>query len=212
MGLFTKSDVTKGRKQRGQPSTGDSSSATLNKQRMLQAGLQKQHDAKMAKVKQLLKAGRRPEAKLALTDANRVQKQITQITATLNNLQAQQSAITNARLNVETVKAMKAGSEQLKVEMQAIGGIDNVDDVMADIQETNDVANELQEMVASSMLTGAEVQDDDMLNGLLDDIEAEATTAGFAEPAIAEPSAPVAEEEFPDTIDTELDGLEDEFQ
>lgn len=87
------------------------------------------------------------------------------------NLETQMLAIENANLNMETIKAMKAGSQTMK----SIHGqldVGKVDEAMDDIREQMDLANEINEAI-SQPLAGMDSYgvDDDELNAELEQLE-----------------------------------------
>lgn len=95
------------------------------------------------------------------------------------NLETQIMTIENAHINLETLQAMKAGSSAMK----SIHGeldIDKVDDVMDEVKEQMDLANEISQSISNplGMDTGIDM---DELEAELERFEQEALDAALLE-------------------------------
>lgn len=93
------------------------------------------------------------------------------------NLESQIMTIENAHINLETLKAMKAGSSAMK----SIHGeldVDKVDDVMEDIREQMDLANEISTAISNPLGIDSSI-DEDELEAELERFEQEALDAAL---------------------------------
>lgn len=85
------------------------------------------------------------------------------------NLETQLLAIENANVNMETLKAMKAGSSTMK-SMHGELNVDKVDQTMDDIREQMDLANEINAAISTPL--GMDLGlDEDELNDELEQLE-----------------------------------------
>ena len=57
----------------------------------------------------------------------------------------------NARANAEIMKTMQTAGKAMKTIHQEVGGVDKVDDIMADIEESNMIAGEISEAISRPM-------------------------------------------------------------
>jgi len=98
----------------------------------------------------------------ALKRKKRLEKQQEQIDGTLTTIEFQREALENAQSNTEILKNMGMASKALK---GALGNmdIDKVDDMMADIQESQDISNEIADAIARPMGFQDDVDEDDLL-------------------------------------------------
>merc|ERR1712212_1307328 len=98
----------------------------------------------------------------ALKRKKRLEKQQEQIDGTLTTIEFQREALENAQSNTEILKNMDYASKALK---GALGNmdIDKVDDMMADIQDSQDVSNEIADAIARPMGFQEDVDEDDLL-------------------------------------------------
>jgi len=85
------------------------------------------------------------------------------------NLETQMLAIENANVNMETLKAMKAGSSTMKT-MHGELNVDRVDATMDDIREQMDLANEINAAISTPL--GMDLgMDEDELDAELEQLE-----------------------------------------
>merc|ERR1719495_323822 len=98
----------------------------------------------------------------ALKRKKRLEKQQEQIDGTLTTIEFQREALENAQSNTEILKNMGMASKALK---GALGNmdIDKVDDMMADIQESQDISNEIADAIARPMGFQDDIDEDDLL-------------------------------------------------
>lgn len=95
------------------------------------------------------------------------------------NLESQIMTIENAHINLETLQAMKAGSAAMK----SIHGeldVNKVDDVMEDIREQMDLANEISQAISNPLGLDTSI-DEDELEAELERFEQEALDATLLE-------------------------------
>merc|ERR1712227_238609 len=98
----------------------------------------------------------------ALKRKKRLEKQQEQIDGTLTTIEFQREALENAQSNTEILKTMDYSSKALKGAMGNMD-VDKVDDMMADIQESQDVSNEIAEAIARPMGMQDDLDEDDLL-------------------------------------------------
>ena len=102
------------------------------------------------------------------------------------NLESQIMTIENAHINLETLKAMKAGSTAMK----SIHGeldVDKVDDVMEDIREQMDLANEISTAISNPLGIDSTI-DEDELEAELERFEQEALDAALLDTTSKSPT------------------------
>merc|ERR1712113_1339186 len=92
----------------------------------------------------------------------RLEKQQEQIDGTLTTIEFQREALENAQSNTEILKTMDYSSKALKGAMGNMD-IDKVDDMMADIQESQDISNEIADAIARPMGFQDDIDEDDLL-------------------------------------------------
>ena len=68
----------------------------------------------------------------------------------MTTIEFQREALENAQSNTEVLKTMELSSKALKGAMGNMD-IDKVDDMMADIQESQDISNEIADAIARPM-------------------------------------------------------------
>lgn len=163
------------KKQKPKPTITD---VVLNLQRTIDLMHKKQKflktkiDRELRNAKENLKTNKRV-AILAMKKKKMYESQLSKIDGTILNLEMQKIAIESSVMDIEILSTMKQGSETLK-EMNDWMNIDDVEDVMADIQEQMEVQNEVSTAISQPML-GSELFDSDIvelekeLQGLLDE-------------------------------------------
>jgi len=107
----------------------------------------------------------------ALKRKKRYEKNLAQIDGTLSTIELQREALENASTNTEVLKAMHTASQSLKRAHQDLD-VDKIADLMDDIQEQQDVANEISEAISNPVGFGADIDEDELLNEL-DELEQE---------------------------------------
>lgn len=107
----------------------------------------------------------------ALKRKKRLEKQLQQIDGTLSTIEFQREALENANTNTEVLKTMGYAAKALKSAHQQLD-VDDVHDMMDDISEQTELANEISEAISSSVGFGQDV-DEDELNAELEELEQE---------------------------------------
>jgi charged multivesicular body protein 4 len=120
----------------------------------------------------------RSAALQALQRRKLLEAQCERIRAARFNLELQLLAIENATLNLETMEAMRQGSQAIKALHGAVS-VDKVDETMDEIREQMDVAKEIGDAIASPLGTSAAVvsgvvMDEDELDAELEALQQEA--------------------------------------
>lgn len=113
-------------------------------------------------------------------------------------LETQVMNLESAAQNAETFKAMKSGTDAMKQVRQDVG-IDNVDDMMDDIKEEMDMANEISNAISAPVDPYAHDEDDllaelegEMMEDETAELEAQLTTPATATKPVDLPSVPDA--------------------
>lgn len=122
--------------------------------------------------------GNRSAALQALQRRKLLQSQCERIRAARFNLELQLLAIENATLNLETMEAMRQGSQAIKALHGAVS-VERVDDTMDEIREQMDVAREIGDAIASPLganagALGGIIVDEDELDAELEALQQEA--------------------------------------
>ncbi|TPX30292.1 hypothetical protein SmJEL517_g06120 [Synchytrium microbalum] len=106
---------------------------------------------------------------MALKRKKVYEEQITKIMGSRMTLETQMMSIESANVNLETMEAMRQGAAAMK---QVHGKMDikKVDQVMDDIRDQMDLANEISDAISQPVGYGMEF-DDDELNQELDELE-----------------------------------------
>lgn len=107
----------------------------------------------------------------ALKRKKRYEKQLTQIDGTLSTIEMQREALENANTNTAVLTTMKNAADALKAAHKNMN-VDDVHDMMDDIAEQNDMANEISTAISSAVGFGQDV-DEDELEKELEELEQE---------------------------------------
>lgn len=107
----------------------------------------------------------------ALKRKKRYEKQLTQIDGTLSTIEMQREALENANTNTAVLTTMKNAADALKSAHKNMN-VDDVHDMMDDIAEQNDMANEISTAISSAVGFGQDV-DDEELEKELEELEQE---------------------------------------
>lgn len=91
----------------------------------------------------------------ALKRKKRLEGQLNQIDNTLTTIEFQKESLMNARANAEMLKTMQMAGKAMQNIHKEVGGVDKVDDIMADIEESNMIAGEIGEAISRPMNIGA---------------------------------------------------------
>ncbi|XP_029357877.1 charged multivesicular body protein 4b [Echeneis naucrates] len=98
----------------------------------------------------------------ALKRKKRYEKQLAQIDGTLSTIEFQREALENANTNTEVLKNMGFAAKAMKAAHENMD-IDKVDDLMAEITEQQEVAQEISDVISRPIGFGEEYDEDDLL-------------------------------------------------
>ncbi|XP_056294045.1 charged multivesicular body protein 4b [Pseudoliparis swirei] len=98
----------------------------------------------------------------ALKRKKRYEKQLAQIDGTLSTIEFQREALENANTNTEVLKNMGYAAKAMKAAHENMD-IDKVDDLMADITEQQEVAQEISDVISRPIGFGDEFDEDDLM-------------------------------------------------
>lgn len=145
----------------------------------------------------------------ALKRKKRYEKQLTQIDGTLSTIEFQREALENANTNTEVLKNMGYAAKAMKAAHENMD-IDKVDDLMADITEQQEVAQEISDVISRPIGFG-EDYDEDELMAELEELEQEELDKNLLEiegtedlpsvPSTSLPSRPAKKKEEEDEDD-----------
>lgn len=107
----------------------------------------------------------------ALKRKKRYEKQLGQIDGTLSTIEMQREALENANTNTAVLTTMKNASDALKKAHGAMN-VDDVHDMMDDIAEQNEIANEISDAISNAVGFNQDI-DDEELEKELEDLEQE---------------------------------------
>ncbi|KAI0240854.1 Charged multivesicular body protein 4b [Lamellibrachia satsuma] len=131
----------------------------------------------------------------ALKRKKRYEKQLTQIDGTLSTIEFQREALENSSTNTEVLKVMGDAAKALKTAHKNMD-VDDVHDLMDEVAEQQEIANEISEAISSPVGFGQDADEDDLL-AELEELEQEALDEQLLEvgPAAAAelPSVPTGE-------------------
>ncbi|XP_070758732.1 charged multivesicular body protein 4b isoform X2 [Enoplosus armatus] len=98
----------------------------------------------------------------ALKRKKRYEKQLAQIDGTLSTIEFQREALENANTNTEVLKNMGFAAKAMKAAHENMD-IDKVDDLMADITEQQEVAQEISDVISRPIGFGDEFDEDELM-------------------------------------------------
>lgn len=125
----------------------------------------------------------------ALKRKNRYQKQLAQIDGTLSTIEFQREALENANTNAEVFKNMGFAAKAMKKAHEEFGNIDKVDELMADITEQQEVAQEITDAISRPAGFGDDLDEDDLL-AELEELEQEELDNTLLEVGVGDVSLP----------------------
>ncbi|CAF0822030.1 unnamed protein product [Didymodactylos carnosus] len=105
------------------------------------------------------KASNKRGALNALKRKKRYEKALLQLDGTLTTLETQREHLQNASTNMDVLKVMKNAAGALKKTNQNLD-VDTVHDLMDDLAEQNETAQEIATAISSPYMTGSEYIDD----------------------------------------------------
>ncbi|XP_041455686.1 charged multivesicular body protein 4b-like [Lytechinus variegatus] len=127
----------------------------------------------------------------ALKRKKKYEKQLAQVDGTLTTIETQRDALESAHSNAEVLKNMKYASSALKTAHKEMG-VEDVDDLMADVHEQMDIANEITDAISNPIGFGADDIDEDELNAELEELEQEDFDEKMLDVEIELPQVPSA--------------------
>jgi charged multivesicular body protein 4 len=139
----------------------------------------------------------------ALARKKRYEKQLTQIDGTLTTVEFQIDALENASTNTEVLKAMQVAAKSLKAAHNNMD-IDAVHNVMDDIHEQQEIAQEISDAISQPTGFGHDVDEDELMAELEamqeQDLENKLLDVGGSSVAALDklPAAPSAEPRQPE--------------
>uniref|UniRef100_A0A9J8BSY3 Charged multivesicular body protein 4b n=1 Tax=Cyprinus carpio carpio TaxID=630221 RepID=A0A9J8BSY3_CYPCA len=98
----------------------------------------------------------------ALKRKKRYEKQLAQIDGTLSTIEFQREALENANTNTEVLKNMGLAAKAMKTAHENMD-IDKVDDLMQDITEQQELANEISDAISKPIGFGEDYDEDELL-------------------------------------------------
>lgn len=101
----------------------------------------------------------------ALKRKKRYEQQLNQIDGTLTTLEYQREALENANTNTEVLKTMSFAAKAFKSAHLELD-VDKVQDLKDDIQEQQDLANEISNVISSPIGFGEQMDDDELMKEL----------------------------------------------
>ncbi|KAL9646998.1 hypothetical protein ABK040_013852 [Willaertia magna] len=134
--------------------------------------LEKKMEQEQQKAKDFLGKGDKKSALACLKRKKQYETQAQRLQQQIMNNEQMKLTLENAATDVETLKSQQIASKTLKQVFKETGGIDKVEDIMEDIQETMATANELGDALAQDIGSGT-VIDEGELEDELDLLEQE---------------------------------------
>ncbi|XP_068090963.1 charged multivesicular body protein 4c [Hyperolius riggenbachi] len=122
----------------------------------------------------------------ALKRKKRLEKQLTQIDGTLSTIEFQREALENSHTNTEVLKNMGYAAKAMKSVHQNMD-LDKIDDLMQDIHEQQDVAQEISDAISRPVGFGEEFDEDELM-AELEELEQEDLNKHMA--SVTLPSVP----------------------
>ncbi|CAJ1050859.1 charged multivesicular body protein 4b [Xyrichtys novacula] len=98
----------------------------------------------------------------ALKRKKRYEKQLAQIDGTLSTIEFQREALENANTNTEVLKNMGYAAKAMKAAHEDMD-INKVDDLMAEITEQQEVAQEISDVISKPVGFGEEFDEDELM-------------------------------------------------
>ncbi|CAG5977538.1 charged multivesicular body protein 4b [Menidia menidia] len=152
----------------GKGGKGPTPQEAIQKLRETEEMLAKKQDFLEKKIEQELMTAKKNGTKnkraalQALKRKKRYEKQLTQIDGTLSTIEFQREALENANTNTEVLKNMGYAAKAMKAAHENMD-IDKVDDLMAEITEQQEVAQEISDVISRPVGFGEEFDEDDLM-------------------------------------------------
>uniref|UniRef100_A0A8D0GX00 Charged multivesicular body protein 4C n=1 Tax=Sphenodon punctatus TaxID=8508 RepID=A0A8D0GX00_SPHPU len=127
----------------------------------------------------------------ALKRKKRYEKQLSQIDGTLSTIEFQREALENSHTNTEVFKNMSYAAQAMKKVHQNMD-LDKIDELMQDITEQQDVAQEISEAISNRAEFANEFDEDELLAELeeLEQEELDKTMTNVGLPSVPSTSLP----------------------
>ncbi|KAH9948352.1 Snf7-domain-containing protein [Amylocystis lapponica] len=126
--------------------------------------LQKKIDEELNKAKASAVTNKQA-ATAALRRKKATEQELERLQGTRFQLEMQINTLESASFNAETMAAMKQAAGALK-DIHGSLSIDKVDNIMAEIQERTQVANEVSEAISANTYAGVDIDEDELKNEL----------------------------------------------
>ncbi|KAI9531021.1 Charged multivesicular body protein 4C [Dissostichus eleginoides] len=201
----------------GKGGKGPSPQEAIQKLRETEEMLTKKQEFLEIKIEQELQIAKKNGTKnkraalQALKRKKRYEKQLAQIDGTLSTIEFQREALENANTNTEVLKNMGFAAKAMKSAHENMD-IDKVDDLMQDITEQQELAQEISDAISKPVGFGEEFDEDELL-AELDELEQEELDKNLLEiggpenaplpnvPSSSLPSRPAKKEEDEDDME-----------
>ncbi|XP_061543712.1 charged multivesicular body protein 4b-like [Phycodurus eques] len=147
----------------------------------------------------------------ALKRKKRYTKQLEQIDGTLSTMEFQREALENANTNTEVLKNMGFAAKAMKAAHKELN-VDSVDDLMSDIVEQQELAQEITNVISNPIGFGDQCDEDELM-AELEELEQEELDRNLLEvegtpdvtlpsvPSVSLPSRPAKKREEEDEAD-----------
>jgi len=132
--------------------------------------LQKKCDQQTAEARKFMQAKNKRAALMCLKRKKTYEAQMEKIAGAQMTIEQQVMTLEGANVSLEAMKAMKMGASSMKAIHQDLN-IDRVDDTMDEIREQMEIANEIENAIATPL--GGDVMDEDELLSELEELEQE---------------------------------------
>ncbi|CAN9506361.1 unnamed protein product [Ophioblennius macclurei] len=178
---FFKGGSSSGSKSKHRSRGGPSPQEAIHKLRETEEMLTKKQDYLEKRIEQELATAKKHGTKnkraalAALKKKKRLEQQLTQIDGTLSTIEFQREALENSHTNTEVLKNMGYAAKAMK-QVHENMDVNKIDDLMADITEQQDVAQEISEAISRPF---GETFDEDELLAELEELENQAEEEGM---------------------------------
>ncbi|XP_062944388.1 charged multivesicular body protein 4a [Cynocephalus volans] len=156
---------------RGKEEKGPTPEAAIQQLKETEKILIKKQEFLEQKIQQELQMAKKHGAKnkraalQALRRKKRLEQQLAQTDGTLSTLELQREALENATSNAEVLRTMELAARGMKKAYQDMD-IDKVDELIADITEQQEVAQQIEDAISQPMGFGDDVDEDELLEEL----------------------------------------------
>nr|XP_023669185.1 charged multivesicular body protein 4b-like isoform X1 [Paramormyrops kingsleyae] len=151
----------------------------------------------------------------ALKRKKRYEKQLSQIDGTLSTMEFQREALENANTNAEVLKNMGFAAKAMKAAHEHMD-IDKVDDLMQDITEQQELAQEISDAISKPVGFGEEFDEDELMAELeeleQEELDQKMLQIGYSDnvplPSVPSTSLPSRKEKTKDEDEDDMKDLE----